>query len=193
MRYTAHPCHVARSVALDAELARNEDSLTESREAARLARERAAAEQCLALAKEDRALQQATLQAQVDAAVRASQAFSPQLVSAVNRLGDQALLERMAENFGELAAVEGRGLLETARRYLDFVPQTLMPVLQPPPEEPAQHARALLGPLLRDDAGPEPRAEGRHLLPQHQQMRDREQLQFQGRRLERRQAPLRFR
>ena len=63
----------------------------------------------------------------------------------------------------------------------------------PPPEEPAQHARALLGPLLRDDAGPEPRAEGRHLLPQHQQMRDREQLQFQGRRLERRQAPLRFR
>ena len=73
----------------------------------------------------------------MDAAVRASQAFSPQLVSAVNRLGDQALLERMAENFGELAAVEGRGLLETARRYLDFVPQTLMPVLQPPPEEPA--------------------------------------------------------
>ena len=29
-----------------------------------------------------------------------------------------------------LAAVEARGLLETARKYLDFVPQSSLPVLK---------------------------------------------------------------
>lgn len=118
--------------ALDAKLARLRSEALDVQEAARLARERAAAEQCLALTEQDHALQKTRLQAQVDAAVRASEAFSPALVSAVNRLGDQQLLERVADNFGELAAVEGRGLLETARRYLDFVPTTLMPSLQAP-------------------------------------------------------------
>lgn len=119
--------------ALDAELERLRSEAEGVQATARLARERAAAEQCLALTQQDQALQKARLQAQVDAAVRASEAFSPALVSAVNRLGDQQLLERVADNFGELAAVEGRGLLETARRYLDFVPQSLLPVLQQDP------------------------------------------------------------
>lgn len=118
--------------ALEAQLAQLRSEAQDVQEAARLARERAAAEQCLALTERDNALRQSMLQAQVQAAVQASRAFSPELVQAVNRLGDQALLERVADNFGELAAVEGRGLLETARRYLDFVPTTLLPSIQAP-------------------------------------------------------------
>lgn len=75
------------------------------------------------------ALELEALAARVEGAVRAAQAFDPHLVAALNRLGDQALLERLAENFGELAAVEGRGLLATARKFLDFVPASLVPRL----------------------------------------------------------------
>ena len=69
------------------------------------------------------------LEAQVKAGVTQAQAYTPQLVAALDRLTDQRLLSTLAENFGELAAVEGRGLLETARKYLDFLPASVMPVL----------------------------------------------------------------
>ena len=69
------------------------------------------------------------LEARVTGAVRQAGAFAPELISAVNRLGDAQLLSSLTANFGELAAVEGRGLLETARKFLDFVPATLLPSL----------------------------------------------------------------
>lgn len=69
------------------------------------------------------------VEAQVRGAVAQAQAFSPQLVAALDQLGSQQLLAALSENFGELAAVEGRGLLETARKYLDFVPARVLPVL----------------------------------------------------------------
>jgi hypothetical protein len=71
------------------------------------------------------------LQAKVDAAVRQAQAYSPDLVAALQRLTDAQLLSSLASNFGELAAVEGRGLLETARKFLDFVPTSSLPALRP--------------------------------------------------------------
>lgn len=49
-----------------------------------------------------------------------AEAFSPQLVAALTRLGDTQLLSALSENFGELAAVEGKGLLEVAKKFLDF-------------------------------------------------------------------------
>ena len=58
-------------------------------------------------------------------------AETPELIAAVTRLGDAQLLSSLSANFGELAAVEGRGLLETARKFLDFVPQTSLPMLKP--------------------------------------------------------------
>lgn len=67
--------------------------------------------------------------AQVQAAVAQAQAFSPHLVASLDRLSDQRMLGTLAEGFSELAAVEGRGLLETARKYLDFVPAGIMPTL----------------------------------------------------------------
>jgi len=70
------------------------------------------------------------LQAQTDARVRQAQALSPDLTAALTRLGDSQLLSSLADNFGELAAVEGRGLLETARKFLDFVPQSSLPSLR---------------------------------------------------------------
>jgi major vault protein len=70
------------------------------------------------------------LVAQTDARVRQAQALSPELSASLTRLGDAQLLSSLAENFGELAAVEARGLLETARKYLDFVPQSSLPVLK---------------------------------------------------------------
>ena len=69
------------------------------------------------------------LAARVDAATRHAQAFSPHLVEAIQRLGDEELLGRLSSNFSELAAVEGRGLLETARKFLDFVPASYLPQL----------------------------------------------------------------
>ena len=71
------------------------------------------------------------LREHVEAAVRQGAAFSPELIAAVTRLGDAQLLSSLSANFGELAAVEGRGLLETARKFLDFVPNTSLPMLKP--------------------------------------------------------------
>ncbi|MCK6551894.1 hypothetical protein L6R52_39035, partial [Myxococcota bacterium] len=70
------------------------------------------------------------LDARVRAATAHAEAVGPQLVEALRRLSDDALMSTVAENFGELAAVEGRGLLETARRYLDFAPAHVLPVLR---------------------------------------------------------------
>jgi len=75
-------------------------------------------------------LELARLREQTEAAVRQAGAFSPELVAALTRLGDAQLLSALSANFGELAAVEGRGLLETARKFLDFMPQTAVPVLR---------------------------------------------------------------
>lgn len=75
-------------------------------------------------------LEIALLREQVEAAVRQGAAFSPELIAAVTRLGDTQLLSALSANFGELAAVEGRGLLETARKFLDFVPHTSLPMLR---------------------------------------------------------------
>lgn len=93
---------------------------------ARIARESAAHEQRRAT----QALELEALAARVDGAVRAAQAFDPHLVQAIHRLGDQQLLGALAENFGELASIQGQGLLQTARRFLDFAPSTLVPVLR---------------------------------------------------------------
>lgn len=74
-------------------------------------------------------LQTRELEARVAAHVAHAQAFSPHLVEALRRLGDEQLLGKLSDNFAELAAVEGRGLLETARKFLDFVPASRLPVL----------------------------------------------------------------
>jgi major vault protein len=75
-------------------------------------------------------LAMAALRAKVDGTVTQAQAFSPQLVAALNRLGDEQMLAALSENFGEIAAIEGKGLLETARKFLDFVPSSMVPTLK---------------------------------------------------------------
>jgi len=60
------------------------------------------------------------LKEKVDGAVKQATAFSPHIVEAVKRLGDAQLLSSLAENFGELAAIEGKGLLAVANKFLDF-------------------------------------------------------------------------
>ncbi len=70
------------------------------------------------------------LRAEVEGAVKQAEAYSPHLVSALHRLGDETMISALTENFSELAAVEGRGVLETARKFLDFVPQSLVPQLK---------------------------------------------------------------
>lgn len=86
----------------------------------------------LAECAERQQLDTALLAAQTSARVAQATAFSPDLTAALQRLGDAQLLSSLAENFGELAAVEGKGLLETARKFLDFVPQSSLPVLRGP-------------------------------------------------------------
>jgi major vault protein len=76
------------------------------------------------------------LAAEVDGAVRQASAFSPQLVAVLQRLGDEHFVASMSENFSELAAVEGRGVLETARKFLDFIPSSMVPQLRAPTVEP---------------------------------------------------------
>jgi major vault protein len=75
-------------------------------------------------------LAMAALQAKVEGTVTQAQAFSPQLVAALNRLGDEQMLAALSENFGEIAAIEGKGLLETAKKFLDFVPSSMVPTLK---------------------------------------------------------------
>lgn len=86
----------------------------------------------LAELQQRQAVEIAFLQAQTEARVRQAAALSPELSAALTRLGDAQLLSALADNFGELAAVEGKGLLETARKFLDFVPSTSLPVLRAP-------------------------------------------------------------
>jgi major vault protein len=62
----------------------------------------------------------AYLQEKVNGAVKQAGAFTPHIVEAVHRLGDVQLLSSLAENFGELAALEGKGLLATVTKFLDF-------------------------------------------------------------------------
>lgn len=62
----------------------------------------------------------AYLREKVEGAVKQAGAFSPHVVEAIKRLGDAQLLSSLAENFGELAAIEGKGLLATANKFLDF-------------------------------------------------------------------------
>ncbi len=77
------------------------------------------------------------LSARVEAAALHAQAVSPRLVQALERLGDEQLLCALSENFADMAAVEGRGLLETARKFLDFVPAGVLPVLKSGEEDAA--------------------------------------------------------
>lgn len=80
---------------------------------------------------DQQALRERDLKAKVDAVVSQAQAFSPELTAALNRLGDTHLLSSLSENFGELAAVEGKGLLEMAKKYLDFgTAARLLPSIQ---------------------------------------------------------------
>jgi major vault protein len=68
--------------------------------------------------------------ARVEGTVKQAQAYSPHLVETLRRLSDTQLLGELSENFSELAAVEGRGVLETARKFLDFVPASVVPTLR---------------------------------------------------------------
>lgn len=126
----------ARLAELDAAAQRAQAELEGWLHSRALERREAEATQDLERARQAQALELEALSARVEGAVRAAQAFEPQLVEALRRLGDQQLLGALSQNFGELAAVEGRGLLETARRYLDFVPAALVPRLHTDPLKP---------------------------------------------------------
>ncbi len=102
-----------------------------------LAREKETAAELMELEKRQ-SIETTLLQAQTEARVRQAEALSPELTAALTRLGDSQLLSALAENFGELAGVEARGLLETARKYLDFVPQSSLPVLRSAPRGDAE-------------------------------------------------------
>jgi major vault protein len=122
------------------QLARRRE-LTDTELSAELAERKRAVRQAehqveLQIKSEHQALALQELRARVEGAVQRAQAFTPQLAVALNKLADEQLLAALAENFGELAAVEGRGLLQTARKFLDFVPATLLPRLPEPEREP---------------------------------------------------------
>jgi hypothetical protein len=68
--------------------------------------------------------------AQVEGMVKQAAAFSPHLVETLRRLGDERLLSSLSENFSEIAAIEGKGILETAHKFLDFMPTTFGPRLK---------------------------------------------------------------
>lgn len=77
----------------------------------------------------------AYLEKKVDGAVKQAQAFTPHVVEAVKRLGDAQLLSSLAENFGELAAIEGKGLLAVANKFLDFKRTgAMIPMLKEQPD-----------------------------------------------------------
>lgn len=113
---------------LSLELARTQAEVGELRRVSRLADHKLQLEE----QRDTQALLLEELSARVEGTVRQAAAFTPQLVSALHRLGDQQLLSSLAGNFGELAAIEGRGLLDVAQKFLDFIPGSMVPRLSEP-------------------------------------------------------------
>ncbi|MFZ9886587.1 MAG: hypothetical protein ACO3JL_03700 [Myxococcota bacterium] len=105
-------------------------ALRDEIERQRMSTQRAQQDLELLRRRELQELAERSLQSRVDAAVRQAQAFSPHLVETLQRACDERLLESIGQNFAELSAVEGKGLLETARKFLDFVPQQFAPALR---------------------------------------------------------------
>jgi major vault protein len=81
-------------------------------------------------AQEEQVMNISMLEAKVSAAKEAAAAWSPQLVQAIETATGRKFLGDLAEGFSELAAVEGRGLLSTAQKFLDFVPTHMVPTLR---------------------------------------------------------------
>ena len=79
---------------------------------------------------EFQSLRLASESAHIEGMVKQAEAFSPHLVETLRQLGDERLLASLSENFSEIAAIEGKGILETAHKFLDFMPTTFTPRLK---------------------------------------------------------------
>lgn len=60
-----------------------------------------------------------------ETAKEVAQAFTPQMVEAINNLRDASLMEKLAEHFGDLSILEGQSMMATATRFLGVIPQGL--------------------------------------------------------------------
>ena len=78
---------------------------------------------------EELRLEKEKLAAQTASIVEQSNAISPHLTMALERLADEKLLSAMANGFGEFAAAKGVGLLETAKQFFDFLPEHKLQIL----------------------------------------------------------------
>lgn len=66
------------------------------------------------------------LKAQTEASKAIASAFSPSLIQAINNLKNAQLTESLSKNFANLSILEGKGVLATASRFLDSVPEEFM-------------------------------------------------------------------
>jgi major vault protein len=66
------------------------------------------------------------MQNEVEASTKIAYAFTPNMVQAINNLKDATVLESLSENFKDLAILQGQGILATATRFLDIIPQGLL-------------------------------------------------------------------
>ena len=59
-------------------------------------------------------------------AKKIGEAFSPELIVALNSLRDEKILASLGANFKDLAVLEGQGILATASRFLDVLPEDFL-------------------------------------------------------------------
>lgn len=87
---------------------------------------RAAYEFALEKQKNEQALHLAALQAKTDNMAQLAAAFSPQLIDALNTLSDKQTMLGLTAHLSELAVIEGKGITEVAKKFLDFLPESFV-------------------------------------------------------------------
>ncbi|HYX21149.1 MAG TPA: hypothetical protein VFA98_09935, partial [Thermoanaerobaculia bacterium] len=84
-----------------------------------LARERATADQSIALDKERQAMRLADLEAEVTAIVKKAGAIQPGLIEAIGAFGERALIEKLTASMSPLAILGGESVTDVVKRLLE--------------------------------------------------------------------------
>jgi len=66
------------------------------------------------------------MKSETDAATKIASVFTPHMIEAINNLKDATVIEALSANFSDLAILEGNGILATATRFLDILPQGML-------------------------------------------------------------------
>ena len=82
--------------------------------------------------KDFQAIEIDRLNSQTEAAVKQATCVQPELAHSMNMFRETLLIESLAKGFGNLAVIEGKGIVKTAKDFFDMLPQNLRAHLDVP-------------------------------------------------------------